>query len=1067
MTPLKKIFFFIILIFFISGCNFGYISYETSNPLPKAELNDKLGFATHFTISGVNTLEVGVCTRFLIQATNSSGQSRPVVQDVPLGLNIIGNATVLFYESNDCSTNSNLIYIRKGESEKEIWVKAISSSNFTLSINTTNEEIITKVNTISINVERHPQKLALIKSSKVEGGFCSSNFQIELQDALGEPYIGTNTKLNMLGKGNGAFYFDSECKKPIPSTYNLNGSSLNFYYLNNSIENLTFSFETSDITPLILPVSVSQRVYSLNVEAPESPILLGECSGAITIYSKDSEQNIFGPISNVSLSTTTSGSFYLNSNCSGSSVSTVNIPQIGSINIYFKPTATTSPTTITASHQDVPNSGSKVIAIQRDPRMLSFKTAPTNAGGGRCSSIFTVEVKDKLGNTFNNKTFTANLSNTGQGKFYEDSLCSLEITSLSFDASQTQKSFYFKDSKIENLTITVSVEASPSIESAIKHFEIIQVVDRFEISGPDTILLGECSGAITIYSKDSEGNIFGPISNVSLSTTTSGSFYLNSNCSGSSVSTVNIPQIGSINIYFKPTATTSPTTITASHQDVPNDGSKVITIQRDPRMLFFTQYPSNIGAGACSSLFELSVKDKLGNIFNNKTFTVNLSKTGQGNFYEDSSCSLEITSLSFDASQTQKSFYFKDELPEDITITADAGIQDPPISQTSVQVSILLTDSTFGTNGLKKISIGSSAKGTGILKHIGKYYISATSTTILGNNKISLVRLNDNGTTEWIKTPTLTDFTHTYANSMILQGSKILIAGTAITTDGIEQFFVVRFNEDGSIDNTFGPIDPISLNQPGYVVSSFINNAQGKAIGLLNNGNIVATGNVINGTNSDFGLFIWNSDGSEAILSNSIINFGTNKNELTAMKISNDLIYLAGKAKYNSNDDFVIVRVDSNGNLDTSFNSTGIKYIDFNNNDIANAIELDLANNIIIVGNINIGSSNQDIGLVKLSSNGSTELIKRAFNFTNNDNAYSLLINSSGMLYVAGCELNYSYDASIFRLSSLEATTVDYHKTFDQTSGKSDAFFKGMIDGEKTLWVGKSDNKISVMRLLR
>ncbi len=852
MTPLKKIFFFIILIFFISGCNFGYISYETSNPLPKAELNDKLGFATHFTISGVNTLEVGVCTRFLIQATNSSGQSRPVVQDVPLGLNIIGNATVLFYESNDCSTNSNLIYIRKGESEKEIWVKAISSSNFTLSINTTNEEIITKVNTISINVERHPQKLALIKSSKVEGGFCSSNFQIELQDALGEPYIGTNTKLNMLGKGNGAFYFDSECKKPIPSTYNLNGSSLNFYYLNNSIENLTFSFETSDITPLILPVSVSQRVYSLNVEAPESPILLGECSGAITIYSKDSEQNIFGPISNVSLSTTTSGSFYLNSNCSGSSVSTVNIPQIGSINIYFKPTATTSPTTITASHQDVPN-----------------------------------------------------------------------------------------------------------------------------------------------------------------------------------------------------------------------DGSKVITIQRDPRMLFFTQYPSNIGAGACSSLFELSVKDKLGNIFNNKTFTVNLSKTGQGNFYEDSSCSLEITSLSFDASQTHKTFYFKDELPEDITITADAGIQDPPISQTSVQVSILLTDSTFGTNGLKKISIGSSAKGTGILKHIGKYYISATSTTILGNNKISLVRLNDNGTTEWIKTPTLTDFTHTYANSMILQGSKILIAGTAITTDGIEQFFVVRFNEDGSIDNTFGPIDPISLNQPGYVVSSFINNAQGKAIGLLNNGNIVAAGNVINGTNSDFGLFIWNSDGSEAILSNSIINFGTNKNELTAMKISNDLIYLAGKAKYNSNDDFVIVRVDSNGNLDTSFNSTGIKYIDFNNNDIANAIELDLANNIIIVGNINIGSSNQDIGLVKLSSNGSTELIKRAFNFTNNDNAYSLLINSSGMLYVAGCELNYSYDASIFRLSSLEATTVDYHKTFDQTSGKSDAFFKGMIDGEKTLWVGKSDNKISVMRLLR
>jgi uncharacterized delta-60 repeat protein len=158
------------------------------------------------------------------------------------------------------------------------------------------------------------------------------------------------------------------------------------------------------------------------------------------------------------------------------------------------------------------------------------------------------------------------------------------------------------------------------------------------------------------------------------------------------------------------------------------------------------------------------------------------------------------------------------------------------------------------------------------------------------------------------------------ALGVTVAGNKIVMAGFSGRGSATRSnFAIIRVNEVGSLDSTF--------------------NGNGIVEEQITNQNDYATSIVIQSVNS----------------SEKIVVAGTS-----------GLIGSAGTAV------FTILRYNDNGSLDLNFgiNSTGIVTFDFNSlDDIATAIGLQ-GTDIVVGGTVDIGSTNTDFGLIRMTADG-------------------------------------------------------------------------------------------------
>ncbi|MFM9965933.1 MAG: delta-60 repeat domain-containing protein [Planctomycetaceae bacterium] len=93
------------------------------------------------------------------------------------------------------------------------------------------------------------------------------------------------------------------------------------------------------------------------------------------------------------------------------------------------------------------------------------------------------------------------------------------------------------------------------------------------------------------------------------------------------------------------------------------------------------------------------------------------------------------------------------------------------------------------------------------------------------------------------------------ARSVAIQSDgKIVVAGTT-TFDGKDAFTLERFNSDGTLDSSF--------DEDGKLITSFgTSRAVAASMALQADGKIVVVGYAIDGSNYDFALARYNSDGS-------------------------------------------------------------------------------------------------------------------------------------------------------------------------------------------------------------
>ncbi|MGV3661370.1 MAG: choice-of-anchor D domain-containing protein [Prosthecobacter sp.] len=233
----------------------------------------------------------------------------------------------------------------------------------------------------------------------------------------------------------------------------------------------------------------------------------------------------------------------------------------------------------------------------------------------------------------------------------------------------------------------------------------------------------------------------------------------------------------------------------------------------------------------------------------------------------------------------------------------------------------------------------------------------------------------------------------TIQDLLVQPDGKIVVAGTSSN-----DFAVVRYNSDGTLDTTF--------DGDGKVVTPVLSNSDvGRDVILQPDGKIIVVGSTNNGSNDDFAVVRYNSDGS---LDTSFdtdgkmtaaIGTGADAAESIAIQPNGALI-IAGS----SSNDFAVARFTSSGAFDTTFDTDGKIVFPMGSTDIAYDVKLQVDGKIVVTGNTNMG-----FGLARLNSNGSLDTtfdgdgkVITVVTSGTSGQAFSLHLLADGKMLVAG-----------------------------------------------------------------
>ncbi len=287
-------------------------------------------------------------------------------------------------------------------------------------------------------------------------------------------------------------------------------------------------------------------------------------------------------------------------------------------------------------------------------------------------------------------------------------------------------------------------------------------------------------------------------------------------------------------------------------------------------------------------------------------------------------------------------------------------------------------DTTFATNGIFTIDIlGGTDYSYGIvLQDDGKMVIGGyTSDESESSRNGAVVRLNTDGSLDTsfggdgIVT---TNIEHRFwgYKPLIQTDGKILLGGWAeMFSTGLD-FAVVRYNTDGSLDTTFGGGDGIATH--AWTTTHDL----GYPIALQPDGKIVQVGYY--NPDREFLVARFNSDGaidtSFDAVGMVLTDIGSGDSSAWNVTVQPDgKILVAGYSNDGSGNDFTLVRYNTDGSLDTSFDDDGIQTTDFyGGDDIARDVQLLPSGKILVSGLVHNGTD-YDIALVRYNTDGSVD----------------------------------------------------------------------------------------------
>ena len=260
------------------------------------------------------------------------------------------------------------------------------------------------------------------------------------------------------------------------------------------------------------------------------------------------------------------------------------------------------------------------------------------------------------------------------------------------------------------------------------------------------------------------------------------------------------------------------------------------------------------------------------------------------------------------------------------------------------------------------------------------------------------------------------------AYSVAIQSDGKIVAAGYSHNGSNNDFAVVRYSTDGSLDTTFGTAGKvITAIGSGTDVANYVV--------VQSDGKIVAAGYSHNGSNVDFAVVRYSTDGSLDT------SFGTGGKVTTAVGSSNDTgrsvvmqsdgkIIVVGSSENSTDTDFAVVRYNTNGSLDTTFSSDGkVTTAIGSGNDGANSVVLQSDGKIVVAG---VSFETFEVfAVVRYTSTGSEDAtfsgdgkVTTAVG-SSQDQARSVVLQSDGKIVAAGFSDNGSnYDFAVVRYNA-------------------------------------------------
>ncbi len=287
-------------------------------------------------------------------------------------------------------------------------------------------------------------------------------------------------------------------------------------------------------------------------------------------------------------------------------------------------------------------------------------------------------------------------------------------------------------------------------------------------------------------------------------------------------------------------------------------------------------------------------------------------------------------------------------------------------------------DSTFAGDGIANTDLGGQidfARAIAIQAD-GRIVVAGTTGVAL-DPEFAIVRYNSNGTldTAFSGDGKLTmEFGTTAggggsANALAIQSDgKIVVVGS----DGAD-FAIARFNTDGTLDTTFGPADT------GIITRNLGGSDTATGVAIQADGRIVVAGT----TSGRFAAERFNTDGFPEFLGNGIPNGaqgtsfggGTSASATALALQADEKIVVVGEVLGGvPNRAMGVVRYNTNGSLDTTFSTSGLRGIAFSAESRAEAVAIEVDGKIVVAGRVDgVPTSNTNFAVARLNGNGSLD----------------------------------------------------------------------------------------------
>lgn len=326
-------------------------------------------------------------------------------------------------------------------------------------------------------------------------------------------------------------------------------------------------------------------------------------------------------------------------------------------------------------------------------------------------------------------------------------------------------------------------------------------------------------------------------------------------------------------------------------------------------------------------------------------------------------------------------------------------------------------DTSFGTGGMARVSFGDGADHAfGLaLQPDGKVVVVGYA-TIAGQRDFALTRFTADGTLDLSfagtgKVTTAVASDNDEAKKVAVQADgKIIVCGYGKQVSGNSDFAVVRYNPDGGLDTTFGGT--------GRVLTPVRNSTDlVEDLEVLPDGKIVVVGRSFDGSKYDCAIVRYESNGGLDATFNStgkaIVAFGTGDSYAYGVERQVDgKLVVVGRAFTQTDRDIALARLNIDGTLDASFGTNGLVTTPVGDgNDYAFDVTVRADGKILVAGYAT-SEGNEDWTMVRYLPNG---VLDQSFGVSGkvvtplsngNDICYGMAVQPDERIVLAGLSSN-------------------------------------------------------------